>query len=243
MCALREETRITPAIRQFDGLEIDEIVVACSETSWRGGVKGDRTAEIALRQGATVRLFDWREEADQKNWIVRKMLDFDWILMFAPDMYMTSGDLYKVIKFLRSDLSNDRAYGCKMLNYWKDYNTITKPDRNFNTLAIRPTERFEHSATIYNWVDFPLIKEVTMHHLSWVKDDRSVLTKIKTYSDSDSIVKNWYEEKWLGWSKGMRDIDPTLPEASSYTVKHKLPQDLVEHLTKYKFNQNYEMGV
>lgn len=237
MCALCEETRIIPAIRQFDGLGIEEIVVACSETSWRGGVKGDGTAEIAVRAGATVRLANWREEAGQKNWIVSKMKDFDWILMFAPDMYMTYEDLYRVIEFLKSDDCKARAYGCDILTYWKNYDTITQPNRVFNTLAIRPTERFRFSATLENWEEFPKIDGVTMHHLSWVKDNKSVLTKIKTYSDSDGIVKNWYQDKWLKWNNRTTDIDPTNPVCSATTIYQPLPKELVDHLTKYKFNE------
>jgi len=237
MCALREETRITPAIRQFDGLGIDEIVVACSEVSWNGNVRCDRTPEIAVREGATVRMFNWREEKDQKNWIMSKFRDFDWVLMFAPDMYMTYQDLNIVIEFLKSDTCNARAYSCDMLTYWKDYNHITQPNRIFNTLAIRPNESFLRSATLNNWEEFPKIDNVTMHHLSWVKDDKSVLTKINTYSDKEGIVKNWYREKWLKWKEGVGDIDPTNPVCSSHTIIQPLPQELIDHLTKYKFNQ------
>jgi len=239
MCALREETRITPAIRQFDGLGIDQIVVACSEKSWYGNVKGDRTPEIAVREGAAVRMFDWRREADQKNWILSTMRDLDWVLMFAPDMYMTYEDLSTAIKFLKSDVCNERAYSCDMTTYWKDYDHVTQPDRVFNTLAIRPNEEFDNVATLKNTNIFPKIEGITMHHLSWVKDDKSVLIKINTFSHADEIVKNWYEVKWLKWKENMGDVDPTDPTCSSSVIKRPLPKELIDHLTKYKFNETY----
>jgi hypothetical protein len=182
-------------------------------------------------------MFDWRTEASQKNWILSTMRDFDWILMFAPDMYMTYNDLDRVIKVLKSDDCKARSYACDMLTYWKNYDTITQPNRVFNTLAIRPNEEFYRVATLKNYEENPKIDGVTMHHLSWVKDDKSVLLKIKTYSHSDEIVQDWYEAKWLRWNNRTTDIDPTNPVCSQTTIYQPLPKELVDHLTKYKFNE------
>lgn len=235
MCAFKEKRLIEPAIRQFDDLlEEVEVIVACSKTSWYGGQKADNTAEMAVRAGATVRLFDWKDEKDQKNWIMDKMADKDWILMFAPDMYMTKESLNNLIYFLRSKSleEHDRAYGCDMITYWKDYDTAIDPFTPFNTVAIRPSERFAFSARIDHMGVNEKAPGVLMHHLSWVKTDDEVKKKITTWSHAPEITEDWFENVWLG-KEELKNFNPTNPTDYKRLVEYSLSDELKELIVKY----------
>lgn len=199
MCAWREEDHILPAIKQFEdicwGDDTLEVIVACSEKPWYGTGERDKTAEIAVAAGATVRVFPWKDEKDQKNWIMDKMQDKMWMFMFAPDMFMTKDDLRHVINFLKEEGCDD-AYGVEMVTYWKDYEHQTLPAKDFNTLAIRSHHRFGWSSRIEAYRQFPKINGPIMHHLSFVRTDEEMKTKISTWSHAPSVRKGWYDSVW-----------------------------------------------
>ncbi len=236
MSALQERKMILPAIHQFDNvmddLKIDEIIVACSKTSWHGKQKGDDTAELAVRAGATVRLYDWKDEKDQKNWIMEKFQDKDWILLFAPDMYMTTESLNNLLYFLKN--ADKRAYGCDMMTYWKNYNTVLYPFDKFNTLAIRPSEKFKFSSQIENYDYFDLAPGVLMHHLSWVRTDKEMKTKLKTWSHAPAIRENWFNDVWKKWIPEMRRFGPIDPLDMMETRWYNLPEEIRGLIKKYK---------
>jgi hypothetical protein len=230
MCAWRESKMITPAIRQFDGFDV-EVIVACSAKPWHGAGRRDKTAEIAASAGATVRLFPWKDEKDQKNWIMDKMQDKKWVLMFAPDMYMKKKDIKKTINFLSQ--SDGRGYGVPMITYWKDYNHKVIPSNRFNNLAIRPNERFEWSSIIKNYTNFTnILGDPVMHHLSFVRTDREMKTKLKTWSHAPNVLPNWYENKW---NKGINVRDFGIEnEGDMVRVgRANLPKEIRLHIERY----------
>lgn len=238
MSALREERLIIPSIRQFDDLIEDdiEVIVACSEKSWYGNQKGDNTCKLAVEAGATSRLFPWKDEKDQKNWIMDKMNDKDWIFMFAPDMYMTKESLNNLIYFLKSKPEHEhgRAYGCDMMTYWKDYDTVLEPLIRFNTVAIRPNERFSFSACIEGMGRTEDAPGTVMHHVSWVKTDEEVKKKIKTWSHAPEINERWFKDVWKGWTWEMTDFNPTNPTDYKRVIKYSLPEELKDLIKKYE---------
>lgn len=190
MCAWRESKTIQQAIKQFDGLA--EVVVACSEKPWNGTGKRDNTAELAVQAGAVVKLFPWEDEKDQKNWIMSKMKDKKWVLMFAPDMFMEREDIIKLI----DSLGDKRAYGCEMNTYY-DLDNCEKGV--FNNVAVRPNEVFEWSSRIKDFAYFDVIP-VTMHHLSFVRTPEDMKTKITTWSHSPEVegfYENWKSNNYV----------------------------------------------
>lgn len=237
MCALREHRMIVPSIRQFDnihvpGISIQEIIVACSKSSWYGSIKGDDTAELALLSGATVRRHTWVDEKDQKNWIIDKFQNMDWILLFAPDMFMTKASLKGALNYLR-DYSG-RGAGCEMITYWKDFDTIIHPIGIFGTFAIRPWERFEWSSKIEYYEIFKPIPGVTMHHLSWIRTDKEMEIKLKTWSHARQIIPGWYEEQWRDYTSGLAVHDPLTVSSSFEFKKGYLPDELRNLINKYQ---------
>ena len=230
MCAFREKSKIESSIKQFSGL-VDNIVIACSKSSWENNILTDDTYDLAVKAGATVRLHSWKDEKDQKNWGMELLSSMDWVIISAPDMYMTRESLVNLLDYLENNTSpSERAIGCAMKTYWKNLNTIIKPDWDFNTVAIRPTERFEYSSRLKNWTTFNKAPGVLVHHLSWVKTDSEMQTKLLTYTHANELVDSWYENVWLRWHKDMTNFHPTSPSDYNRTVKYELPKEIRELL-------------
>lgn len=52
------------------------------------------------------------------------------------------------------------------------------------------------------------------HHVSYVMDDQSMLTKIETWGHSAEFDRQrWYADKWLGWTQETRNLHPVSPHA------------------------------
>lgn len=231
MCAYHEESKIQSAIKQFDRFNF-EIVVAVSKSPWYGEGKPDKTAQLALEAGATVKVFNWGDEKDQKNWIMDRLQTMDWIIMSAPDMYMTAESIRNTLYQLRD--SQERAYACLMKTYWKNTHTVVVPDQinsneTFNTLAIRPGEIFEYSARFKDYAYFKLLDGVTVHHLSWVKTDKELKEKISTWSHVPEVKDDWYENYWLKTTYPIRYI--TEDKKTFTTVEYNLPEEIKELLS------------
>ena len=234
MCAFCESRMIVPSIKQFDGIDIEDVFVAVSSKPWYGDNVRDDTAERAVRAGAVVKLFDWKQEHEQKNWILDRMQDFDWVLMFAPDMFMTKESLGKLTGFLRSDEATNRGYGCNMLTYWRDLDHVIRPSPLFASVAIRPKERFVFSSIFKDFDRFSPVNEVIMHHLSWYRTDEEVSTKIISYSHAPEIRGNeWYEKVWLAREENPVNFAPTVPEDYKSLEEYPLPDELRDLLKKY----------
>ena len=120
ICAFRERNRIIPTIEQWKGF-VDKVTVACSKKPWNGNLKPDNTAKLALSTGATVREHYWPTEAEQRNWAMSCMKDMDWIIIGSPDMFFTKKSISNMVKALHH--CHDRAYGCNMVTYWKNFDT------------------------------------------------------------------------------------------------------------------------
>lgn len=155
----------------------------------------------------------------------------DWVIISTPDMYMTKESIRNLLDYLENNTKDDdRAVGCVMKTYWKDFDTIVKPDWDFNTVAIRPTQRFEYSARLENTTAFKQAPGVTVHHLSWIKTDEEMLSKITTYSHATEINSNWYRDVWLNWNPTITNFHPTSPTDYKKVVKYPLPDEIRELL-------------
>lgn len=232
MNAFREKNRIESAIKQFDDLPIEEIVVSCSKKPWKGNLKPDNTSNLALKSGVTIREYYWEHEHEQKNWGMEKLSNMDWILIFAPDMYMTKESIRTTIDFLENENDKHKIYGCAMKTYWKNFDTVVKPDYDFEILALKPKIRFQYSSITEDPPRNAKIPGVMMHHISWVKTDTEMRSKLKSYSHADEVVPNWYNSVWKKWKPDMIDLHPTSPTDYRYTSSYSLPDEIKELLNK-----------
>lgn len=69
-------------------------------------------------------------------------------------------------------------------------------------------------------------------HLGYVLDDARMWEKIRTFSHAHEVVKDWYQEKWLGWTPTTRDLgrrDPSRWPSTRRIDPRRLPAILHDH--------------
>jgi hypothetical protein len=182
-------------------------------------------------------LHSWEKEEDQKNWGMEMLTDVDWVFITATDMYMSKESIFTMCDFLENEKNPNNAYGCACKTYWKNLDTIVKPDHPFIIAAIKHNVRFDYSSRIVGQTDHKMIPGVQMHHLSWVKTDDEVLDKIKSYTHADEVLMNWYNEVWKKWHEDMTGIHPITPSDYKYTTNYPLPDEIRVLLDKKWINK------
>lgn len=217
--AYNEEDFIIPCILNWKGY-VDKHLVLVSSKPWHGTPVGDdRTHRLAKNAGAESILGWWATEAEQRNWGLARLYDYDYVLIVDPDEFYTNADIETIIQTIKNR-SIDPAYSHnemipawrvkKMITYWKtpDY-VFDPPDKHQPIIAINPklarVSEHRQAQDIYAYKPYltymPPI-DVACHHMSWVKPDDKVREKIQSYSHSDVIPPNWYFDVWSSWEPG-----------------------------------------
>lgn len=176
----------------------------------------------------------WQNEAAQRNYGLKILNDkkIDWCFIIDDDELYNTSQLKNVVNMLSS--AEHQAYLVNHQIYWKNRNTIIS---NFN-MALPAFARTNESVTFFEnrivhvtstW--FTIASESLLcHHMSYVRSDKKMLMKIKSFSHADEIIKNWYEDKWLKWTKDTTNLHPTNPSQfknviSSSESKFKLEME------------------
>lgn len=203
-----ESEYVQACIRNWQGL-VDEHLVLVSTRPWNGsGVRGDDTARLARKAGAKVVESFWATEAEQRNYGLELLRDYDYVLIVDPDEFYTPEDQKIIMDHLnnpinpnyRTDRYTPGFRAGRMATYWKtpDY-TLSPPDKHKPFIAVDPKYRkFAENRQIdaTRWV--PLIP-ITCHHMSWVKSDDKIKEKIQSFSHASAIRNGWYENVWKVW--------------------------------------------
>jgi hypothetical protein len=114
-----------------------------------------------------------------------------------------------------------------MKTYWQNLSTIIKPDWGFSICAIKPDQRFQYSSQLYDKsVSYNPIPGVIMHHLSWVKTDEEIKTKLNSYTHADEIIPYWFRNVWSKFHVGMTNFHPVTPSDYSRVVRYELPNQI-----------------
>lgn len=234
MLAFRERSRIIPAINQFEGI-VDKVVVACSTKPWEGDLEPDDTAKLANTTFAQVYENFWPTEAEQRNFCMEKLADCDWVLIAPPDRLFTRETLSTLKHFLKD--APKVPHGMFTLTYWKDTDTVILPNSYLNEAVVPSINkdqvpyRFTYANTSGGTAVNPVAPGIA-HHISWVKTDEEIKTKITSYTHAKEIIPGWYENVWLNWREDMTNFAPTEAWRGSGGVDYKsvarysLPQEL-----------------
>lgn len=238
----REKNRIKQAMKQFDGL-VDLVIVACSSKPWKGNLEKDNTYQLAIETAKTMEtpviiVEDyWETESDQRNFCMEQAREakIDWVLIAPPDRLFTRETLTTLKHFIQT--AEKRNYAMYTLTYWKDYNTVILPDSVLNEALIPVFNKdgipfeFKYANTSGGSGNNPLCPGIA-HHISWVKTDEEIKTKITSYTHAEEIISNWYENVWLKWDDKMTDFSPTEAFNGSGGIDYKsvahycLPEEL-----------------
>lgn len=223
--AFREKD-IVPIIQQFEGIA-DKIIVSVSKRPWYGELEGDDTAHRALEDtSACIIQKAWDTEEQQRNETMSYMRDMDYVIVSHCDTWFTRDDLEKLKAMELTDLH----YGCEVKTYWKDSRMVITPPLGLPTILVRSDAVFEHLINIQNQEADPQVLPITCYHTSWIKTDKEVLDKIRSYSHADEIAKGWYQDVWLNWKDTMTNFGPTNPADFQTVQIDPLPIEIYKRL-------------
>jgi glycosyltransferase involved in cell wall biosynthesis len=212
--AYNEVEWIQGCIRQFRPFVARHVVLVSSKPWFGEAGKDDGTAEAARKECAEVHVQHWHSEAEQRNWGLAQVKDFDYVFIVdADELYTRSG-----IEAMVASLRGSREFYFRireMRTYWKTTDYIFAPIDSWDkpVVAVDPKRvRFYKQRQVENVSGAPLpaasTLPATLHHMSWVRSDEKVREKIRSRSYAPHIRPEWYEKVWLQWTPEMRDVAP-----------------------------------
>jgi glycosyltransferase involved in cell wall biosynthesis len=216
--AYNEAEWIRACIRQFKPFNMHHLVLV-STKPWNGVPQpDDRTADIAREEGAEVIVGYWKDEAEQRNYGLALLRDYDRVLIVDADELYESSSIQALID---CNTSCPAIRTDKMWTYWKtpEYR-FDPPDRHEPIVAVDPKRvLFSEHRQIRQFLDYvpefnQELLSVPMHHMSWAKSVAKIAEKIESFSHAADVKPGWYEDVWLKWTPDMEDIRPYGKELS-----------------------------
>ena len=213
--AYNEREWIQRCVWQFKPFVARHLVLVSSRPWFGNGVgKDDGTADVARREGAEVHIRHWQSEAEQRNWGLTQLMDYDYVLIVdADELYSRTGIETMIASIIRLREPYFRIR--EMRTYWKTTNYICAPIEGWDApvVAVDPEQvRFYKQRQVEHitGASLPAVCPVpaTLHHMSWVKSDEKIREKIGSFSHAKHIRPGWYENVWMRWTPEMRDIAP-----------------------------------
>ena len=223
--AYNEERFIKPFLQHIPDW-VNEKLVLVSSKPWQGEPEeADGTADIARKMGARVIVYDWATEEAQRNAGQEYFYDYDWVIVLDPDEFLDD-EGWRMLKYTIDTNSQhaDANVVAGQKTYWKD-GYVADPPRDYQMLIlVKPNVRFVDKRVVgTSFATLP----VSLHHFSWARTDKEIWSKISHYAHAkDFDIKDWYNNVWLKWKPGMKDVHPTTPETLHNLVKAKLPPEI-----------------
>lgn len=209
--AFNEPNLIKGCIKQFEPFNFKHLVL-CSERPWNGSWQRDNTASIAADYGATVLIKDWRTEAEQFNYGLKCLNNYDWALIVDADERYIQEDIENLIYELENldkiGMSGARTHTMNI--YWKtpDYRIDTN-NIYFPVIAVKPSIRFYDKRNSNAMCGH---SSAVLYHFSYVRSDKEMKKKIDSFSHSEEFDKeNWYNNIWLKWTPELSGLHPIVP--------------------------------
>lgn len=217
--AYNEQRLIAPFLRHIPDW-VDEKLVLRSLLPWQGKEEPlDKTAEVAVGEGATVIEYYWPTEAEQRNAGQEYLMDYDWIIILDPDEFLSNKGWANLKRALKK--STDHAHIVEHQRvFWKDKEVYPHTDYK-QIIAVKPYVRFSEARVVdYPYTEIP----VELFHFSWARTDEEIKSKISHYSHADELIPNWYDEVWLG--NKQENLHPKSPETLKSLIPAQLPPEL-----------------
>ena len=228
--AYNESQWIGACIKQFKEFGFHHLVLV-SALPWNGEpVEDDGTANNARNSGAETIVQYWVSEAEQRNWGLARLYDYDYVLIVDADELYTNADISRI----KNTLYNEACYRVsKMVTYWKTPKYVfDPPDKHKPIIAVNPKViKFSEHRMVRHvnekpmWQLQPFI-DVTLHHMSWVKSDKKVEEKIQSFSHADQIRSEWYEKVWKEWLPGSQMLIRPYGHEKSRAKHQEAPEEI-----------------
>ena len=229
----RESDLIESVIKNWNGKVAKHLIIETKEP-WQGPeLPWDTTREICEKYPHVeyVTFTKFRDEAEQRNWGLGKLYDYDYVLIVDADELYTAKDQETILNSIGVEerfVDNTWAYRASCVKtYFKtpEY-VLDPPDTHEPVVAINPKKVLFNDCRIPD-TQYQIPLDITMHHLSYLRSDTRIFTKIKQFMHYDQIKKDWYANVWQKWQHGMSDVRAFGHEKST-TVKDPMPSELLD---------------
>ena len=228
--AYREDKFINAVLKNWQG-KVHKHLVLESKIPWHGHeLPEDRTREIVAKYPhAEYITLNWRSEAIQRNWGLARLYEYDYVLIVDADELYEERDQLTILESIgRVEKYQDNTWAYRtphVQTYFKtpDY-VLDPPDTHEPIIAVNPKKVTftEHRQVT---TDYLIPIEVTMHHLTYLRDDLRLYHKLQQFEHYDQVKKNWFEEKWKQWTPDTEDVR-SYGQEKSKAIRYPLPDEL-----------------
>ena len=229
--AFNEKELIVPCIKQFQGFNFPHLIMV-SKKPWRGSYEMDETwalAKMAVNNGEVI-VDEWPGQAEQFNEAlgIFEAEGIDWALIVDADEFYTPEDIGRLVGQIRST-EYDALLATNMDVYWKtpDYKVI--PDQwDYPVVAIKTSKRFKNKRHVEdNVITTNTEREITLHHMSYVRTHDQMMKKIETFEHSHEFnTDQWFYDIWTWWNPDAINLHPTVPTKFGKAVYNPAPEIL-----------------
>jgi hypothetical protein len=153
-------------------------------------------------------------------------------LIVDADEFYTPEDIGRLVGQIRNT-EYDAIYATHMNVYWKTPSHLLLPEQfDYPIIAIKTDKRFLSKRHVEPTVKTTgTDRELTMHHMSYVRNDAQMRKKIESFEHSTEFdTETWYNNVWLPWTKDSRNLHPVVPTQFQGAVYKPAPDSILELL-------------
>lgn len=162
---------------------------------------------------------NWEREEDQRNACLDKAVKdgIDFLIIHDADEFYTAGNYKANIE----TIDNNNEYQCfktPMCSFWKNTSWIIESKGSqivgSPEFAINCGAGVRFTRARINSAQSVMMLDGLCYHLSFVRSDQDMLTKLSTWGHSHQLDRQkWYIEKWLHWYPEKKNLHPVSPSA------------------------------
>lgn len=239
--AYREENWIVGCIEQFKPFNLYHLVLESLQSWAKASWDRDATGSISRSLGAEVISHNWGSEADQFNYAMAYLRDYDWVIICDADERYDESNLEALLDHLEN-VAAENISGiktCRWNVYWKTSDYEIEPQQtDFPLIAVRPQHVMFQKARDPGPIAYEFVYS-RMYHFSYVRTDEEMWKKICTFSHAFDFNKSeWYQDKWLAWTPEMEDLHPVAPEQFKRAVYRPAPERIKRLIPDEDFSHN-----
>lgn len=217
-------------IKQFKGFPTDHLIVISTKSFTGKKLKTSKLQKEAKKLGAKTLVGEFDPDEHQRHAGLDHFKNCDWCLIVDCDEFYTQEDIKKILDFLKT--ADKEIYKVeKMFVYFKspDY-TATRQDGEHGPpiVAMKPHMRFR-SIRDADYPDY-FIPDTTLYHLSYIRTDDQMKTKISSWGHAHEVNPYWFENVWQKWTPEMMNFHPTEPNIFYKSVVEVLPYEIRRRL-------------
>lgn len=223
---------------------VDKVLILISDVPWNG-LKSDNSSTKAKAKelcanNKKCELIEghWTNEVDQRNYGLDVLYKngIDYCLVIDADEIYHKQHLLNLFAFAQSNIST-YAFHIEWNTYWKKSYYRIHPREAFRPLVLVKISNFVFTdirvgitGVIRNIKGVFRFEEpykgllvpnhlVICYHMSYSKTDEWMKRKLETNSHAKEFIPNWYDNVWVKWKDGDKNLHPVTPQQYATAIK------------------------